>query len=70
MTLGRKLTYAKLAIESALRHESDPLAARREAAAILHTHIGAELADAESREAAHVKKALCDAAEVEVASSE
>lgn len=63
MKIGRKLTYAKQHVESILRHDDEPLAARRAAAEALRAHLDAELKIAEEREAAKVKSALEDKAQ-------
>lgn len=60
MKLGRKLTYAKQAVESILRHDDESIDARREAARLLTGHVAAELKAAEERHAATVKVALTD----------
>lgn len=58
MTLGKKLAYAKQHIQSIIRHDDEPLAARRKAAEQLTKFIAAEVAEAERREAVAVAKAL------------
>jgi hypothetical protein len=60
MKLGRKLTYARQHIESILRHDAEPIEARREAARLLTEHVTAELAAAEERHAEQVAQALAD----------
>lgn len=60
MNLGRKITLAKQAIDSILKHDDEPVAARVEAAEILSSHIAAELAGAQVRENAHIAEELED----------
>lgn len=60
MKLGKKVTIAKQAIDSLLKHDDEPAAAREAAAQQLHDHIDAELAAAQKREQARIAASLED----------
>lgn len=54
MDLNRKVEIAKTAIDSITRHDDEDLAVRKQAAALIFTHINAEIDAAEKRVAARV----------------
>jgi hypothetical protein len=58
MKLGKKLDYARKHVESILRHDDEPLAARLEAAKLLRQKIEGEEAAARERETRAVKRSL------------